>query len=58
MSAPEDRIVGLTYRGKPVEELIKEELIEALYRMSRLLEDTRKNHEDYVKFERDMREMR
>lgn len=53
---PENR--GLTYRGRPVEELSKDELIEAIYHLSRVNDDMRQMHEDYVSLSAKMREMR
>jgi hypothetical protein len=51
-------LVGVTYRGRPVEELTKDELIEALYHLTKVNEELRTLHEDYVKLAARMREMR
>lgn len=56
MSGPENK--GLTYRGRPVEELTKEELIYAMYHYSQMIFDLRRLHEDYVAHQARMREMR
>jgi len=55
MSEPENK--GLRYMGRPVEELTKEELLEALYYLSRSHENMRKMHEDYVRFSSEIREL-
>lgn len=56
MSEFENR--GLTFRGRPVEELTKDELIEAVYHLSRVGDELRRMHEDYVMLAARMREMR
>ncbi len=56
MSQPENK--GLTYYGRPVEELTKEELIAALYDASRTKDHVIRMHEDYVSLSAKMREMR
>ena len=55
VSAPENK--GMRYMGRPVEELTKEELLEALYYLSRSHENMRKMHEDYVRFSSEIREL-
>ena len=55
MSKPENK--GMRYMGRPVEELTKEELLEALYYLSRSHENMRKMHEDYVRFSSEIREL-
>lgn len=49
---------GLTYRGRTVEELTKEELIAALYDAKRFGDHVVRLHEDYVSLQARMREMR
>lgn len=51
-------LVGVTYRGRPVEELTKDELIEALYDAIRTRDEMLRLHEDYVSVVARMREMR
>lgn len=55
MSEAENK--GLRYMGRPVEELTKDELLEAIYNLSRTNESMRKMHEDYVKFTAEIREL-
>lgn len=47
----------MRYMGRAVEELTKDELIDALYYLSRSHENMRKMHEDYVKFSAEIREL-
>jgi len=56
VSQPENR--GLTFHQRPVEELSKDELIEAIYYLSGVNNELRRMHEDYVFISAKMREMR
>jgi len=49
---------GLLYRGRPVEELTKDDLIDAIYHMARTIESMRRMHEDYVSLQKELRSIR